>query len=213
MLVTNKRNKRMLVTNKRNKTMLVTNNEKNNEKNNIDLTYMPDRPTDVQRRRKSSDASHESTTPSSTPSSPPSSPPSYDLFVSHNLREIKQPKQCQKLYESNEPTFDYKLSYIFKEHSDILEQLLSSDHALTNMIYDMMNISITNKIDPEPKKEELKKEEPKKEDEQVEEEPKKNINNNEIIYDEDDDIYNEVDDIYNEDEVYAGQYKRRCFIS
>ena len=35
---------------------------------------MPERPTDVQRRRKSSDASYESTTPSSPPSSTPPSP-------------------------------------------------------------------------------------------------------------------------------------------
>ena len=192
----------------------------NNEKNNIDLSYMPERPTDVQRRRKSSDASYESTTPSSPPSSTPPSPPSYDLFVSHNLREIKQPKQSQKIYESNETIFDYKLSYIFKEHGDVLEELLSSDPALTNMIYDMINISNTNKIDLEPKKDEPKKDEPKK-DEPKEEEPKKDepkkdepkkdepkeedeyTNNNEITY----------DDIYNNDEIYVEEYKRRCFIS
>ena len=182
----------------------------NNEKNNIDLSYMPERPTDVQKRRKSSDASQETTTPSE-----PSSPPSYDLFVSHNLREIKQPTQSQKLYESNEPTFDYKLSYIFKEHSDVLEELLSSDPALTNMIYDMINISNTNKIDLEPKKDEPKEEEPKKEEpkeeepkeeEPKEEEPKEDTNNNEITYD---DIYNDDDN----DEVYVGEYKRRCLIS
>ena len=200
----------------------------NNEKNNIDLTYMPERPTDVQRRRKSSDASYESTTPSSPPSSTPPSPPSYDLFVSHNLREIKQPKQSQKIYEPNETIFDYKLSYIFKEHSDVLEELLSSDPALTNMIYDMINISNTNKIYPGPKKDELKKDEPKKdelkkdepkkdepteeagaieeepkEDEPTEDEPKEYTNNNEITY----------DDIYNNDEIYVGEYKRRCLIS
>jgi len=199
----------------------------NNEKNNIDLTYMPERPTDVQRRRKSSDASYESTTPSSPPSSTPPSPPSYDLFVSHNLREIKQPKQSQKIYESNKTIFDYKLSYIFKEHSDVLEELLSSDPALTNMIYDMINISNTNtnKIDLGPKKDEPKKDEPKEEepkkdepkkdepkkDEPKEEEPKKDepkeedeyTNNNEITY----------DDIYNNDEIYVEEYKRRCLIS
>ena len=182
----------------------------NNEKNNIDLTYMPERPTDVQRRRKSSDASYESTTPSSPPSSTPPSPPSYDLFVSHNLREIKQPKQSQKIYEPNETIFDYKLSYIFKEHGDVLEELLSSDPALTNMIYDMINISNTNKIDPGPKKEEPKEEEPKEEEpkkeEPKEEEPKEEdeyTNNNEITY----------DDIYNNDEIYVEEYKRRCFIS
>lgn len=183
--------------------MLVT----NNEKNNIDLSYMPERPTDVQKRRKSSDASYESTTPSSPPSStPPStppSPPSYDLFVSHNVREIKQPKQSQKIYEPNETIFDYKLSYIFKEHSDVLEELLSSDPALTNMIYDMINISNTNKIDRGPKEEyeptteELATEKPKEDND---------TNNNEITYD---DIYNDDDN----DEVYTGEYKRRCFIS
>ena len=179
----------------------------NNEKNNIDLTYMPERPTDVQRRRKSSDASYESTTPPS--------PPSYDLFVSHNIREIKQPKQSQKIYEPNETIFDYKLSYIFKEHGDVLEELLSSDPALTNMIYDMINISNTNKIDLEPKKDEPKKDQPKedepkkdepKKDELKEEEPKEEdeyTNNNEITY----------DDIYNNDEIYVEEYKRRCFIS
>jgi len=171
----------------------------NNEKNNIDLSYMPERPTDVQKRRKSSDASQETTTPSE-----PSSPPSYDLFVSHNLREIKQPTQSQKLYESNEPTFDYKLSYIFKENIEVLEELLSSDRALTNMIYDMMNISITNKIDREPKEEEPKEEEPKeeepKEEEPKEEEPKEDTNNNEITYDDNDDDDNDddVEDDYDE---------------
>ena len=187
----------------------------NNEKNNIDLSYMPERPTDVQRRRKSSDASYESTAPSSPPSSTPPSPPSYDLFVSHNVREIKQPKQSQKLYKSNESTFDYKLSYIFKEHSDVLEDLLSSDPALTNMIYDMINISNTNKIDKGPKEEEPKEpkeeepKEPKEEEpkeEPKEEEPKEETNNNEITYD---DIYNDDDN----DEVYVGEYKRRCLIS
>ena len=170
----------------------------NNEKNNIDLSYMPERPTDVQKRRKSSDASQESSCPSE-PSSTPPSPPSYDLFVSHNLREIKQPIHSQKLYESNEPTFDNKLSYIFKEHSDVLEDLLSSDPALTNMIYDMMNISITNKIDPVSKKhdEQGEDEQPK------EEEPKEDTNNNEITY----------DDIYNNDEVYDVKYKRACIIN